>query len=57
MRELADAYFAKAERVRVVPDNLSTRSVGALSSNLPSAEMRRLLHRLELHQAPSTPAG
>lgn len=52
MRELADAHFPNAERVRVVPDNLSTHSVGALLSNLPSAETRRLLRRLELHQAP-----
>jgi hypothetical protein len=30
MRELADVHFPKAERIRVVLDNLSTHSVGAL---------------------------
>ena len=30
MRELTDIHFPKAERIRVVLDNLSTHSAGAL---------------------------
>ena len=36
MRELADLHFPKAERIRVVLDNLSTHSVGALYQAFPS---------------------
>jgi hypothetical protein len=52
MRELVHVYFPKAERIRVVLDNLSTRSVGALYQAFPPAEARRLLRRLEFHYVP-----
>ena len=52
MRELADVHFPKAERVRVVLDNLSTHSVGALYQAFPPDEARRLLRRLEFHYVP-----
>ena len=48
MRELADVHYSKAERIRVVLDNLSTHSAGALYHAFPAAEARRVLRRLEL---------
>jgi transposase len=52
MRELTDVYFPKAERIRVVLDNLSTHSAGALYQALPAAEARRVLRRIEFHYVP-----
>jgi DDE superfamily endonuclease len=49
MRELADVHFPKAERIRVVLDNLSTHSAGALYQAFPADQARRLLRRLEFH--------
>ena len=52
MRELTDVHYPKAERIRVVLDNLSTHSAGALYQSLPAAEARRVLRRLEFHYVP-----
>jgi hypothetical protein len=52
MQELVDIHFRKAERIRVVLDNLSTHTAGALYQAFPPAEARRLLHRLEFHYVP-----
>jgi transposase len=52
MRELTDVHFSKAERIRVVLDNLSTHSAGALYQAFPAAEARRVLRRLEFHFVP-----
>jgi len=52
MQELVDVHFPKAERIRVVLDNLSTHSVGALYQAFPPHEARRLLRRLEFHYVP-----
>ena len=52
MRDLADLHFPKAERIRVVLDNLSTHSTGSLYSAFPAGEARRILRRLEFHYVP-----
>src|SRR5246127_5975254 len=52
MRELVDVHFPKAERIRVVLDNLSTHSAGALYQAFPPPEARRVLRRLEFHYVP-----
>jgi len=52
MRELADVHFPKAERIRIVLDNLSTHSAGALYQAFPAPEARRVLRRLEFHYVP-----
>jgi transposase len=52
MRELIDVHYPKAERIRVVLDNLSTHSAGALYQSFPAAEARRVLRRLEFHYVP-----
>jgi len=52
MRELTDLHFPDAERIRLVLDNLSTHTAGALYQAFPAAEARRVLRRLEFHYVP-----
>jgi transposase len=52
MRELVDVYCSATERIRVVLDNLSTHTPGALYEAFPAAEAHRLLRRLEFHFTP-----
>ncbi|HEY5035040.1 MAG TPA: IS630 family transposase [Candidatus Dormibacteraeota bacterium] len=52
MRELVDFDYPRAEQVRVVLDNLSTHSPGALYDAFPAPEARRILRRLEFHYTP-----
>lgn len=52
MRDLVDTHYPEAERIRVVLDNLSTHSPGALYQAFPPAEARRILRRLEFHFTP-----
>jgi transposase len=52
MREISDVYFPKAEKIRVVMDNLSTHSPSALYQTFPAPEARRVLRRLEFHYTP-----
>jgi transposase len=52
MRELVDVEFPQAERIRVVMDNLSTHTPGALYEAFPASEAHRLLRRLEFHFTP-----
>src|SRR6266487_1544148 len=57
MRELVDVHYPDAEYIRVVQDNLSIHSGGALYQAFPPTEARRILRRLEFHYTPSTPVG
>jgi hypothetical protein len=52
MRELTDVHYPKAEPIRVVLDNLSTHSVGALYQAFSAEEARRVLRRIEFHYVP-----
>ena len=52
MRDLVDIHYPDAEIIRVVQDNLSTHSAGALYQAFPPAEARRILRRLEFHYTP-----
>jgi DDE superfamily endonuclease len=52
MRDLVDIHYPDAEVIRVVQDNLSTHSAGALYQAFPPAEARRILRRLEFHYTP-----
>jgi hypothetical protein len=52
MRELVDIHYPQAEQIRVVLDNLSTHSAGALYETFPAPEARRLMRRLEFHYVP-----
>ena len=52
MRELVDVHYPKADRIRVVLDNLSSHTAGALYQAFRAPEARRLLRRLEFHYTP-----
>ena len=52
MRELADIHYPDADRIRVVLDNLSTHTAGALYETFPAPEAHRILQRLEFHYTP-----
>jgi len=52
MRDLADVHYAEADVIRVVLDNLSTHTAGALYETFPAEEAHRLLQRLEFHYTP-----
>jgi DDE superfamily endonuclease len=52
MRELLDVHYPQAEQIRVVLDNLSAHSAGALYEAFPAPEARRLLRRIEFHYTP-----
>jgi hypothetical protein len=52
MRELVDIDYPDIPVVRVVIDNLSTHSAGALYDAFPAPEARRVLKRLQSHHTP-----
>jgi transposase len=52
MRDLADLHYPKADKIRVVLDNLSTHSAGALYEAFPAPEAHRVLSRIEFHFTP-----
>ena len=52
MRDLTEVHYPKAARIRVVLDNLSTHTAGALYEAFPPCEARRVLERLEFHYVP-----
>ena len=52
MRDLVDLHYPEAELVRVVLDNLSTHTAGALYESFPAPEAHRVLQRLEFHYTP-----
>src|SRR5262249_52582399 len=52
MRDLVDKHYPDAERIRVVMDNLSAHSAGALYQAFEPAEARRILDKLEFHFTP-----
>src|SRR5712671_5981458 len=52
MRDLVDLHYPKAELIRVVLDNLSTHSPGALYEAFAAPEAHRILRRLEFHYTP-----
>src|SRR5262245_49181016 len=52
IKALVDVHFPKADKVRVVLDNLNTHVLGALNEAFPPEEARRLARRLEFHYTP-----
>src|SRR3979411_1080588 len=52
MRDLTDVHYPGAERIRVVLDNLSTHSAGALYQTFPAAEDPRGPRLLQFHYVP-----
>ena len=47
-----DTHYPEAELIRVVLDNLSTHTAGALYGTFPPPEAHRILQRLEFHRTP-----
>ena len=52
MRDLVDVHYPNAKLIRVVLDNLSTHTAGALYEAFPAPAAHRLLRRLEFHYTP-----
>jgi transposase len=52
MRDLVDVHYPDAPVIRVVMDNLSTHSAGALYDAFPAPEARRVRERLQFHHTP-----
>jgi transposase len=52
MKELVDRHFRRAEKIRVVLDNLSSHTGAALYETFAPAEARRILRKLEFHYTP-----
>jgi len=52
MRDLVDVHYPQADLIRVVLDNLSTHTAGALYETFPAPEAHRVLQRLEFHYTP-----
>jgi transposase len=52
MRDLADVHYPDAALIRVVQDNLSTHTAGALYEAFPAPEAHRILQRLQFHYTP-----
>jgi len=52
MKDLVDKHYPEADKIRVVLDNLSTHTEGALYKAFPPQEARRILNKIELHYTP-----
>jgi transposase len=52
IKRLVDEWYADAERIVLVLDNLSTHSPAALYETFEPAEARRLVEKLEIHYTP-----
>jgi transposase len=52
MRDLVDTHYPDADQIRVVMDNLSTHTTGALYETFAAPEAHRILQRLEFHYTP-----
>ncbi len=52
MLDLATVHFPKAEKIRVVLDNLNTHSPSALYEILPPHEARKIVRRLDFQYTP-----
>jgi hypothetical protein len=52
LKDLSDVFFAKAEKIVLVQDNLSTHTPAALYEAFEPQEARRLVERFEWHYTP-----
>lgn len=52
MKDLVDIHFPRADKIRVVLDNLNTHTPAALYETFPPGEARRILEHLEFHYTP-----
>ena len=52
LRDLVDRHYPRAEKIRVVLDNLSTHSGASLYNSFAPQEARRVLRKIEFHYVP-----
>lgn len=52
LRDLVDRHYPRAEKIRVILDNLSTHSGASLYNNFAPQEARRILRKIEFHYTP-----
>ena len=52
LKDLADVYFAQAETIVLIQDNLNTHAAASLYEAFPAPEARRLVERFEWHYTP-----
>jgi len=52
VRGMVDQRYPRAEKIRLVLDNLNTHSAASLYAAFPPAEARRLAEKLEFHYTP-----
>lgn len=52
MQALVDEHYPRAQKIRLVLDNLNTHTPAALYRTFEPAEARRILRRLEFHYTP-----
>src|SRR5215208_6989078 len=52
MRRLAEDHYPKAQKIRVVLDNLSTHTAAAFYESFPAQQARRLARRIEFIYTP-----
>ena len=52
VRELVDGYYPKAQKIRLVQDNLNTHDGASLYEAFRPEEARRLLDKVEFHYTP-----
>jgi transposase len=52
MRDLVDQHYPRAQKIRVVLDNLSTHSAASLYNTFAPPEARRIMSKIEFHYTP-----
>jgi DDE superfamily endonuclease len=52
LKAVSDVYFAEAEKIVVVMDNLNTHGAASFYEAFPPEEARRLTNRFEVHYTP-----
>jgi transposase len=52
MRDLVDLHYPRAQKIRVVLDNLSTHSAASLYNSFAPPEARRIMSKIEFHYTP-----
>jgi hypothetical protein len=57
IREMVDDWYADAQKIVLVMDNLNTHRPASLSEAFPPAEARRLMEKLEIHYTPKHGIG
>jgi transposase len=52
MRDLVDRHYPRAQKIRVILDNLSTHSAASLYNTYAPQEARRIMSKIEFHFTP-----